>query len=575
MVCTMSPRFFPCLWVYCILAAAVAWPVHAAAAPVLAIERGSFDREQKGLDLRPSLQYAIVPAASVDPETAWQLPDTAFRPMQAGQKLDIPQGTMMLARIELKVMQVRDPDYLQFPSTRLDRVQLWARAVGQPWQKGEAGDRVALAGWPFAGPFPAFELPDGNERVQLLMAVQHRGSLNLPVEWMPDHAFRADRLAHGFTFGAIAGLAAALALICGLTAWLFRRMEFAVLGGYTLLTALSLMASNGYAAIYLWPQLPAWNDPSKVFLSMVLVSVLLPMVARVLKLDVHRPVWWTASQRWSIAGLAYAVLQLAVLPPEWRTIANMAYVVATLAFAFMLAFYGVLRADAMSLLTFAAVVVITLATVIGYADLFVVNELGLHVANALSRLVFVVLMLCVAVQRHRFGRDVLSRYMAGKNRDPLTGLPNRAGLQQDLQRATLLSDAASTRETGVIICDLRSIGTLRAEYGDEVCDRVLASFAQVLQASSPGGDVLVGRLGFGRFAALVLADTSREHLQAIATRILSRALARTDLPDAVRDMKLRIVMTRAPLSDVRLDAIEAEISRRADEAGESRTIRWL
>lgn len=547
-----------------------------AGAPLVTIDRTSFDREDRGLDLRSRIEYAIVPVSAVEPGQAWQLDATNFKPMQAGQRLQIPEGFMMLARVELKVQQVRDPDYLQFPSARLDRVQLWARAVGQPWQHGEAGDRVAISQWPFSGPFPAFELPDGNERIQLVMAIEHRGSLNVPIEWSPDHAFRAGRMAHAFTFGAIAGLAAALTLVCALAMALFRRIEFATLCVYTLLTGLSLTASNGYAGVYLWPQLPAWNDPSKGFLGMLLVSLLLPLVARVLRLDVQRPAWWKASWRWALAGVAYAVLQLLVLPPEWRTVANLAYVMGTLVFAFILAMHGVLRGDAMSKLTLAAIVVITLGTSLGYADLFdIVNELSLHVANAASRLGFVVLMLCVAVQRHRYGRDVLSRLLAGDNRDALTGLANRAGLKQELARAALMVDEAGTRQAGVLICELRNLGAVRADYGDEFCDHLLVRFAYALSGSVPTGSALFGRLTHSRFAAVVLHDASTETLQAAATRILSRMLAQTDLPDAVREMKLRIVMKLVALGDLRLETVEDEVKHEFESSIDSRTIRWL
>jgi two-component system, sensor histidine kinase LadS len=559
-----------CLWL-----AAMA-PGPALAAPQLAIERDAFDRDMKGLDLRGHLEYAIVPLSAVDPDQVWQLDASNFRPMQPGQRLEIPHGSMLLARIELRLQQVRDPDYLQFPSSRLDRVHLWSRAAGAAWQQGEAGDRVALSHWPFAGPFPSFELPDGNERLQLVMEIEHRGKLNLPIEWLPDHVFRAGRLTHAFTFGSIAGLAAALALVCALATVLFRRVEFAALCGYTLLTGISLSASNGYAAVYLWPQWTAWNDPSKVFFSMVLVSVLLPLVARVLRLDVHRPSWWIASRRWAVAGFVYAVLQVLVLPPEWRTPANLVYVLATLGFAFFLAFHGVLRGDAMSRLTLLAIVVIAAGTALGYADLFdLVNELGLHVANAVCRLGFVVLMLCVAVQRHRFGRDVLSRLMAGANRDALTGLSNRTGLQQELARATLMTDAAVTRQAGVLLCQLQNMDAMRANFGDEVCDRMVVRFTQVLAGSIQGHAALLGRLGYGRFAAVILGSMDRDRLQATATRVLSRMLAQTDLPDAVREMKLHIGMMLVPLSDLRLETIEANISPPASRSGESRPIRWV
>ncbi len=559
------------------LACVLAWMVGAAvAAPILPIAREAHDEAGTSVDLRGHLEYAIVPAGEVDPDKLWFATDMPFKAMRAGQRLNIPAGYMLLARIQLNVPQLRDPDYLQFPSSRLDRVRLWSRSEGLAWQHGEAGDRVALAKWPFAGPFPAFELPDGNDRLQLVMAIEQRGTLNVPIEWVPDTAFRSSRMNHSFTFGAIAGLAAALALVCALTALLFRRIEFGALCGYTLLTGLSLAASNGYAGVYLWPQLPQWNDPSKGFFGMLLVCALLPLIARVLRLDVHRPVWWKASWRWAMAGLAYALLQVWVLPAEWRTVANQLYVLATLGVAAALALHGVRRADAMSRLTLAAVALIGVGTVLNYADqLDLVNELGLHVLNAACRIGFVVLMLCVAVQRYRFGRDVLSRQMVGTNRDALTGLRNRSGLQQELARAALLADAGEAMDAGVIICELRRLDNLRAEFGDEMCERILVRFAYILQRCLHGHEALVSRLGYGRFAAVVLGAPGREQMQSIATAILSRMLAQTDLPDAVREIKLRIAVTSRPLGGLKLEEAEALVDREAVNTTDSRTIRWV
>ncbi|MES2412317.1 MAG: diguanylate cyclase [Pseudomonadota bacterium] len=550
-------------------------PVHAA--PQVAFDRVHFDQEHKGMDLRPYLEYAIVPETGVlDPDKTWQADSTSFKPMKAGQRLEIPSGSMMLARVELKVMQVRDPDYLQFPSSRLDRVRLWARAEGQPWQTSEAGDRVPLSHWPFAGPFPAFELPDGSERVQIVLAIEHRGSLNLPMEWHPDSGFRAARLAHAFTFGSIAGLAAALVLVCALALGFFRRSEFFALGVYTLMTGLSLSASNGYAGVYLWPESPVWNDASKGVLGMILTSLLLPLIGQVLRLPLHRPAWWKACWRWAIAGLVYASLQAVLLPPEWRTIAGLLYVASTLLVAFALVLHDVLRGDAMSRLTLLALFVISMGTVLGYSDLFdVVNELWLHIANAASRLGFVVLILIVAAQRHRYGRDVLSRLMAGSNRDSLTGFANRAGIKQELARETLLLDDADSLQSGILICDLQNIAVLRADLGDEACDRILVRLAHVLTSSVQGHGALLGRLSAGRFAVVALRDVTHETVQAMATRILSRMLAQNDLPNAVREMKLRIVMKLEPLSSINVDGFEEAVTQQFRSAGESRTIRWI
>lgn len=562
-----------CLLLCAACAAASLW-----AAPLVPIDRLPYDKARDGRDLRGAFEYAMVPMGAVDPDQVWNLPANAFTPSRLGQALEIPAGQMMLLRVEVRVERARNPDYLQLPSPRLDRARIWARAEGFAWQAGEAGDRVPLSRWPFGGPFPSFELPDSNGRMQIVMAIEQRGTLRVPVQWMPDLGYRSQRLNHAYAFGAMFGLALALALVCALATLILRRRAFAAMCGYTVLTGLSIAASNGYASVYLWPESPQWSDPSKVFLGILLTSALLPLVALVLQLHVRRPLWWRGALAWGVAGLAYAGLQAFVLPPEWRTYANLGYALGTLGIAAALAVHGVLRADAMSRWALAGIVMIAAATALNYADLFdIVNVLELSVANALLRMGFIVTMLVVVVQRHRFGRDVLSRHMTGVERDALTGLLSREGLEREVARMARMQDPEDAAEqAGVIVCDLPRLEGLRTEMGGNVVERMLVRYAYVLQRNLHDDNAAIARIGEGRFAAVLGGVYNEFLLRSICQQLVAQMLAQTDLPGAVKEAGMEIYMSTMPLAAFRIDAVEARMGKSlAAGTRGGRSIHWM
>ncbi|MCJ0762792.1 diguanylate cyclase domain-containing protein [Variovorax terrae] len=541
------------------------------AAPVL-----SFDRMERAVDLRGQAEYAVMRSGALDPQSVWELPGTAFKRGRPDLMLDLPEGAMLVMRVEIDVPQMHDPDYLELPSARLDRVRYWARSSGSPsWQTAEAGDRVPPPRWSFSGPYPAFELPSAGQRTQIVLAIEHRGLLNVPVQWVSDQVFRVERMGHAFKFGLMTGLALALAAACAVATALFRKTVFALLCLYTLLMAVQVVANNGYGDIYLWPWMPELDDPAKPFVSMLLSCLLVPLVALVLNADVHKHAWWVGAWRWGLAGLVYALVQAWLLPPEWRLLAGTAYVLFSLLFAGILSMHGVLRSDAMSAWALAGTGLIAMSTLLGYADYTALHgSVVLNMIGTGCRMGFVVLMLGVAVQRHRFGRDVLSRALSASGRDALTGLLTRPGFEHALAKSSLMTEHASAFSSGFMVCDLRSLGTVRSEYGEDICERVLVRFAAVLQRTLHS-DSIIGRIGYGRFAAVLVQDVDTSTLQATATQVLTRVLAQSDLPDFVRQLKLRMVLAQMPLSQVHLADLENRCNSVMQGGDSARVIRWL
>nr|WP_284978527.1 GGDEF domain-containing protein [Arthrobacter sp. fls2-241-R2A-200] len=110
------------------------------------------------------------------------------------------------------------------------------------------------------------------------------------------------------------------------------------------------------------------------------------------------------------------------------------------------------------------------------------------------------------------------------NRDPLTGLLNRAGFL-DLAAGQIQRTNRLGRPASLILADLDHFKTVNDTYGHPAGDLVLQAFAAACNAEVRSGD-LVGRFGGEEFIIL-LPGTGIDTAKTIATRI-SRTLQATD-----------------------------------------------
>ncbi len=108
-----------------------------------------------------------------------------------------------------------------------------------------------------------------------------------------------------------------------------------------------------------------------------------------------------------------------------------------------------------------------------------------------------------AVVSHLAARNArLSADLAEQNRlDPLTGLPNRRGLQErlDIELARALRRES---HTAVAMLDIDHFSSVNGEHGREVGDRVLAWVGAVLARQTRGTDV-AARMGDDVFVVLL------------------------------------------------------------------------
>ncbi|MET0209205.1 MAG: GGDEF domain-containing protein, partial [Burkholderiaceae bacterium] len=144
----------------------------------------------------------------------------------------------------------------------------------------------------------------------------------------------------------------------------------------------------------------------------------------------------------------------------------------------------------------------------GYREFFPIDSPSVLLGLTAVMLLPVRNMALVLMATERYRNDWRLRAL----RDPLTSVPNRAGI-----RAAF--DALDARSTGMslLMVDLDHFKDVNDALGHEAGDRVLLGFVAIARASLRYTDVL-GRYGGDEFVVL-LPETSRTDAQALAERL--------------------------------------------------------
>ncbi|MGZ8567280.1 MAG: diguanylate cyclase domain-containing protein [Actinomycetota bacterium] len=144
--------------------------------------------------------------------------------------------------------------------------------------------------------------------------------------------------------------------------------------------------------------------------------------------------------------------------------------------------------------------------------------------------------------------------------DPLTGLPNRDLLDENLRRALARARRGGT-QVAVLFLDLDGFKEVNDRMGHAVGDELLRALAQRLESSSRGGD-MVARLGGDEFVIVVEGVRADDQAEASAARFLEEVRRPVVLGGARVSLDASIGLVVAEASDVDPD----EILRRADSA---------
>ncbi len=150
------------------------------------------------------------------------------------------------------------------------------------------------------------------------------------------------------------------------------------------------------------------------------------------------------------------------------------------------------------------------------------------------------------------------RLTALSQRDPLTGLLNRAGFEQFLEREAQAGQGASL---GLLYIDLDRFKPVNDEHGHAAGDRLLQAVARRLGSLVRPTDA-VARLGGDEFAVLLSDIGAVAHCEAVAEKVVAALLA----PFDVDGQRLAIGASVGVALGVDAEGDWGALIRRADEA---------
>lgn len=151
------------------------------------------------------------------------------------------------------------------------------------------------------------------------------------------------------------------------------------------------------------------------------------------------------------------------------------------------------------------------------------RTVGAHVAHAAS-----VVVQCAAMREEL--QVLVDAAEHAARRDPLTGLLNRLGWQEALDRAEAAVEQGA--DAAVVVMDLNGLKFVNDSQGHEAGDEFLRRAAAALQGAAREGDV-VARLGGDEFAVLAAGAGADQ-----ATGLLSRVRAALDGTEPVAGVPL-------------------------------------
>ncbi|MCW5648828.1 MAG: hypothetical protein KIS62_03700 [Ramlibacter sp.] len=487
-----------------------------------------------------------------DPDRLWaNVPD---EPLASVARWRVRPGERLVARLSLVAPAGPQAYVVQVPAAWIDEVQVWFREQGGAWQGALAGDLVAQSRWPFAGQSPAFPLTLGQRPVDLMMVMANDSRGRVPGWLLTDPDFREYQVRQANLSGVIMGLGLMVVVVTVIGAVILGRRAnwlLAVVAAWLLGTVLCL---NGYMAVWFTPQWPAFNDASKHFSGVMLVSLIVALTAEAL--DQRYLSRWERALKLGapLGGLAYVVVQWLWLPGSWRPPGALVWTVLVLSACLTMCGLSALRGGRYVRLIAMAVACFGSGVALVYTPFDFVAGLDARAALVGVLLFSSMLLYYQALfARERYGRDVLGRAAVAASRDPLTALLSYQGFEQAYDRA-LLRQGAGRGQAPVMLFMLPGLDVVGVDHGFVVTERLIVRFAACLQGVL-GDTWSIARLNKTRFVCMGTASLASDDLLALATQVLASFTRISDPVVPVAGLDLRIACSQRQLAPAGLKAL--------------------
>lgn len=512
-------------------------------------------RSQGLVDLGAKLLPVQLPLDHVlDPDALWHKAHAMPAPEAAANAPPwrVLPGMRSVAAFTLRADASMQRYLIELPIVRVDEVRLYWRSPGQPWRLALAGDTVAQSRWPFAGQFPAFPIDfSGQQPVHVVLAIANSGRLLAPLWLMPDPLYHERRLLQANLSGLMMGMGFTVMLICALTTWSQRRRDVVALTAFSAAAWLTVLFVNGYAAIWLTPEWPQFNDLCKHFIAVTVGSLLLALT--VWSQDPRNLARWQQYLPWGVLvlGLALAVSQAFFWPYSWREITVYSWFLLCGLASLLVCLQSYLLGSRhvhwhlLAVLSFGAAVSVNVLPRGVWFDLDLLSA-AVAVGMAVSALLFRQGMLVL----HQHGRDVLGRDQLPRDRDPLTALLSLDGFSYRFDEH-LLRQQATGKAGWMGLIELRGLEAAVTDYGMVQAEQLIVRTAVVLQREM-GRKWLIGRISDQRFAVLSIDNDSDEALRAQFTSVLATALRYPEPAGWVEKIDLRIACVQRQFKSTEL-----------------------
>jgi two-component system, sensor histidine kinase LadS len=154
---------------------------------------------------------------------------------------------------------------LEMPTVIVDRYEVYQRDAGGMWRMTTAGDRVAHTQWPMTSLRPRFPMQTASGGMQdIYIRVIHQLPATIQPMMVESSAAAAQDGVHTLWVGIVAGLIAALCMVCLQMALVFRDKTYAWYAGYLLASMLAALAYAGVGHKFLWPAASSFSSDAVV-----------------------------------------------------------------------------------------------------------------------------------------------------------------------------------------------------------------------------------------------------------------------------------------------------------------------
>lgn len=437
------------------------------------------------------------------------------------------------------VLEINHPD--------LNRIDVLLLQGGKVLQRSVLGTEVPRAQRPLPGrtPAQAFQLEAG-QNYEFLLRVQTRGAMILPITFNTPTGILGRTVNEQMLQGVLTGLALCL-IFYSMAQWYSLREPLFI--QYALLTSGSLLYSLHFFGVgqqYLWGHSPWLTSHAVGLASLMAITGSFLFMSQAL--EGHNPQSrFLRRMRWgalftvglgvafaldliSLKGLAAIVSimgplpALLCLPGAWRRARAGDSIGTTLLIAWFV--YGLGSA--------AIIGVINGALPVNFWTLH-----SFQISATLDMLLFMRVLGLRTKELHtkvQHANQQLDAMHSLAHTDPLTGLPNRRGMQIELSSA--LARATHENLLAVYVMDLDGFKPVNDQHGHDVGDELLVAVARRLQCHLRQSDV-IARLGGDEFVVM----TGELHSTAQAHELGLKLLEAFSSPFALGGIQVQVGLT--------------------------------